>query len=173
MGLPQVANAGGNEGVAPEVIARIEREIEATVDQSDVGISVYKDPVTGKTTYHSELTGTGLPSTSGLTLDTCGPKQQQAEEVGEVEKEEGGEAEEDEGEEEETNPVPAPQPKPKAVPSMRIPGLAARLASGRKRTNWNAAFPPPLDRSMVEDLPKAGWCKPEPVFKAPEPVFSA
>jgi hypothetical protein len=59
-----VASAGGNEGVAPEVIARIEREIEAAVDQSDVGISVYKDPVTGKTTYHSDLTGRGLHSST-------------------------------------------------------------------------------------------------------------
>ena len=67
-GLPQVANAGGNEGVAPEVIARIEREIEATVDQSDVGISVYKDPVTGKTTYHSAGAYTRPPVSSSYAL---------------------------------------------------------------------------------------------------------
>jgi hypothetical protein len=195
-----VANAGGNEGVAPEVVARIEREIEATagrcrmtpccpcvdtvftvlrfqrlklkcdqplsnfafdfnlrryttVDQSDVGISVYKDPVTGKTTYHSDLTGTGLPSTSGLMLNSRGTKQQQAEEEGGEEAEEGkGEAAEEE-EEKKINPLPA---KLKAILSKRTNADASFLPSLKRSTNWDAAFPPPLKCSMVDSLPKAG-----------------
>jgi hypothetical protein len=39
-GLPQVAN--GLEGVDPDVIARIEAEIESSINLSDVGIKVFK-----------------------------------------------------------------------------------------------------------------------------------
>ena len=161
-GLPQVAN--GKEGVGPEVIARIEAEIEASINQSDVGITVYKDPVTGKTTYHSDFTK--LKATSSLKMNILGSKQQRQQ------------AEEEEEEEEEGHPVPAPQPKLMASPSMRIAGLAARVASRRRGTNGDAsflpslkrstnedaAFLPPLKRSMVEGLPKVGWCQLKPLL---------
>ena len=51
-GLPQVPN--GHEGVAPDVVQRIEAEIEATVNAADVDIEVFKDPKTGKTTYRAD-----------------------------------------------------------------------------------------------------------------------
>jgi hypothetical protein len=171
-GLPQVAN--GKEGVAPEVIARIEAEIEASINQSDVGITVYKDPDTGKTTYHSDFTKLSRASFS-LKPNMLGSKQQQQQ------------AEEEDEEEEEVkgHPLPDPQPKLMAIPSMRIAGLAARVASRRTRTNRDAsflpslkrstnedaAFLPTLTRSMVQGLPKVGWYKLKPLSKAPR--FSA
>ena len=163
--------ANGKEGVAPEVIARIEAQIEAQINQSDVGITVYRDPDTGKTTYHSDFTK--LKATSSLKLSILGSKQQQR-------------AEEDNEEEEEEEEgggalFPAPQLKLMAISGTRIAGLAARVAlrrrgttnrdasflpSLKRPTNEDAAFLPTLTRSMVQGLPKVGWCKVDPLVES-------
>jgi hypothetical protein len=95
---------------------------------------------------------TGLPSPSNLTLNTRRSKQQQAEEEGEEAEEEGGEAVEDE-EEKQINPLPA---KLKAILSKRTNADASFLPSLGRSSNWDATFPPPLKRAMVDGLPKAG-----------------
>ena len=135
-GLPQVAN--GKEGVDPDVIARIEAEIESSINLTDVGIEVFIDPETGKTTYRTDV--------SVLKLNPFGSKQQQLQQQ---------QAAEEEEEEEKRVAALAAKPRSwKGIAAPRFARLATKLASlgGAKKptTNEDAAFLVPLKREVVD-----------------------